>query len=302
MLQREVVRDYTLVLFDIIEVMPRASKRFYIPDDLVVANTSDFADKMAAFASSGASGMHAIFDFDRTLTVKRPDTQDEVTTWAILREHLPNEGQADYQRLFEKYRALELSSAMTQQDAIDWWSSTLNLFVKHRINLAAVEETFLDRASIRPGTRELFELFAQNNIPTVILSAGVRQIINIWCRKYDVHPTLVMSTDITVDDNNIITGWQKNTLVHVLNKSEATHPELTAIRKQRPKVFVVGDSLDDAAMAADGTGVIKVRILDPRGDEIITEQAESKTFERFDSLIKVGTFSPLRQLVGQMTQ
>jgi HAD superfamily phosphoserine phosphatase-like hydrolase len=273
-----------------------------IPEGLAVADPIDFRSKAIAFATAGAGGMHAIFDFDRTLTVKRSGTQDEVTTWHILREYLPEDAQLEYQELFEKNRALELSGKMTQRDAANWWSSSLNLFVEHKIDLTAVEETFLDRASIRPDTAELFKLLSDNDIPTIVLSAGVREVIDIWCRKYDIKPTLVISTALTLDENSRILGWQKDTLVHVLNKSESTHPDLLAIRESRPKTLVVGDSLDDASMVTGNEDVIRIRILDPRADEVVTGEEESKTFEKFDGLIKTGTLDPLIKLVELIVQ
>jgi HAD superfamily hydrolase (TIGR01544 family) len=281
--------------------MSEMRKQLVIPEGLIVADPVNFKEKLADFVVAGAAGVHAVFDFDRTLTVKRPGSQDEVTTWHILRGHLPEDGQAEYQELFEKYRALEISGEMSQSDAVEWWSSTLNLFVEHEIDLSAVEETFLDRASIRPGTAELFQLFADSGIPTVILSAGIREIIDIWCRKYDIKPSLVLSTALTLDGENKISGWQENTLVHVLNKSESTHPELSAIRARRPKALLVGDSLDDASMAAGKKDVVRIRILDPRVDEATTEQEERKTFEKFDALIRTGSLRPLEELVEIIT-
>jgi hypothetical protein len=100
-----------------------------------------------------------------------------------------------------------------------------------------------------------------------------------------------------VDDDNRIAGWEGDTLVHVLNKSKANHPELQAIRASRPKARVVGDSLYDAAMAHGQQDVIRVRILDPRSDEKDNTQEQQRTFEKFDALISSGTLDPLSELV-----
>lgn len=272
-------------------------ERLVIPDGLSVASTSTFKTKLAGHRSVGASNLHMVFDFDRTLTVKKPGTDDEVTTWHILREHLPEEGQLQYQELFEKYRALEIAGTLTQEDAITWWSSILNLFVQYNVDLTAVEEDFLAKANIRPGVAELFKLCSDNKIPTIILSAGIRDVIEIWCRKYRIEPSLVISTGLILDKTNRIVGWGKETLVHALNKSEATHPELLAIRKSRPKALLVGDSLDDAAMAAGERDVIRIRLLDPRADDLVNEQEQKRTFERFDALIKSGSLLPACELV-----
>ncbi|MEO5627967.1 MAG: HAD-IB family phosphatase [Candidatus Saccharimonadales bacterium] len=273
--------------------MPKIQEQYPIPEQLVVANPTNLQIKLADFAIGGATDLHLVLDFDRTLTIRKPGSRDEVTTWHILQEHLPVDAKRAYQDEFTKYRALELEGRMTQEDAINWWTSILNLFVENKIDLNAVEEDFLSKASIRDGVPELMKLCQQNNIPTIILSAGVRDIIEIWCRKYGIQPTLVISTALITDSNNRIAGWKEDTLVHTLNKSEASHPELISIRSARPNALLVGDGVDDAAMADGEDNVVRLRLLDPRDDEETTEPV----FGRFDGLITSGNFKPIEELL-----
>ncbi len=271
-----------------------------MPQDLVVGDSSALEAKIADFVRVGSNGMHVIFDFDRTLTVKRPGSDDEVTTWHILGEHLPPEGKLEYKNLFQKYRGVELRGELTTQTAIEWWSASFELYIKYDINLTDVEDDFLNKASIRPGVAELFKLCAGHGIPTIILSAGIRDVIEIWCRRYKIEPSLIISTALTLDTSGKITGWEKDTLVHVLNKSEATHVELVKIRSERPKTFLVGDSLDDTTMASGDRDVIRVRILDPRADEVTSEQEIQRTLEKFDALIQSGSLRPFLELVERV--
>ena len=268
-----------------------------MPQGLVVGDLSVLDAKIADFMQVGADSMHVIFDFDRTLTVKKPGSDDEVTTWHILGEHLPPEGKLEYKSLFQKYRGVELRGELTTQTAVDWWSASFELYIKYGINLVGVEDDFLNKASIRPGVAELFELCAKHGVPTVILSAGIRDVIEIWCRRYKIEPSLIISTALTMDVTGKITGWKKDTLVHVLNKSEATHTELVRIRGEHPKTFLVGDSLDDTTMASGDRDVIRIRVLDPRADEVTSEQEIQKTLERFDALIQSGSLRPLFELI-----
>lgn len=277
--------------------MPDTQNIFANSKGLIADRPSVLQNKIADFAKTGPASMYAVFDFDRTLTVRRPGTQEEVTTWHILREHLPPPGLYAYQRLFETYRAIERCGNMTARHAAEWWTGSLELFAKYGVDLTAVERTFLERASIRPGTAELFGLLAANCIPTVILSAGIRDVIDMWCRKYGVQPSLIVSTALTFDKDNKITGWQKDTLVHALSKSEVVHSELSAIRARRPKALLVGDSLDDADMAAGECNVIRVRVFDPRQDEQVSEQDRRKTFEKFDALLSTSSLRPLCRVV-----
>jgi HAD superfamily phosphoserine phosphatase-like hydrolase len=160
-----------------------------------------------------------------------------------------------------------------------------------------VENDFLNKASIRPGVAELFKFCAEHHIPTVILSAGIRDVIEIWCRRYKIESSLIISTALILDATGKIVGWEEDTLVHVLNKSEATHAELVAIRSERPKTFLVGDSVDDAAMASGDRDVVRVRILDPREDEVTGEKEVQRTFEKFDAFIQSGSLRPILKLV-----
>lgn len=107
-----------------------------IPEGLIIAAPGAFQVKVADFVAAGVASMHAVLDFDRTLTVKKLGSDDEVTTWHILREHLPKDGQVRYQDLFDTYRSRELAGTMTREDAIIWWSDILNLFVQYRVDLA----------------------------------------------------------------------------------------------------------------------------------------------------------------------
>lgn len=280
--------------------MSELHKHIAIPKDLEVGDRRSFESKLNEFTLAGARKMHVVFDFDRTLTVKRPGSLDEVTTWHILCQHLPEEGKKRYKLLFDKYRSLEIANIMTREDAIEWWSSILSLFVEYDINFTNVEKDFLYKATIRPGVEELFRFCSDNAIPTIILSAGISDVIEIWCKKYGISPSLIISTRLVLDENNICKGWEKETLVHALNKSEANHLELDSIRNKRPNAIVIGDSLSDAAMAIGDDNVIRVRVVDPRPDEIVDELERDKTFEVFDTIIRTGRLDPLMGIIKRV--
>ena len=63
--------------------MAEPEKLQSIPEDLLIDNPTIFLKKVANFASAGPTGIHAVFDFDRTLTVKKPGSHDEVTNQRI---------------------------------------------------------------------------------------------------------------------------------------------------------------------------------------------------------------------------
>lgn len=242
--------------------------------------------------------IHVVADFDRTLTDRRPGSNEDITSWNILRDHLPPEGQQHCQELFAIARPKELAGTMTVEDAVAWWSGVLNTYAHYGIDMNAVERDFLHRATIRRGTKDFFVLSERLGIPITVLSAGVKDVIELWADHYDTHPTLTISTELILDENRKISDWKRGTLVHILNKSEVDHPELNRIRAERPLAMVFGDGIGDADMAIGEEGVLRARIYDPRPDEANDIEAErAKTFEHFDLMIENGSIDPLTELL-----
>jgi HAD superfamily hydrolase (TIGR01544 family) len=267
-----------------------------IPDGFVCTTADNFSRKIERLRQAGADQLQVVFDFDRTLTVARPGTNDEVTTWHILNDHLPQVGQDRYQELYQQYRALEVSGEMTAKHAVTWWSSILDLFVEHKVDMAEVERDFLTKASIRPGAKGLFELCTQYGVPTIILSAGIGDVIELWAQAYAIQPTIILSTSLITDTDRRVVGWHRDTLVHLLNKKEIGHPELVRIRSGRHYTILIGDSLADADMAEGTDTVIRVRLYDPRADEQANVAARKHTLTTFDAMIESGSLDAVREL------
>ena len=270
-----------------------------LPPDLLCKDPQALGAKLARFQRAGGGRMHMVFDFDRTLTVARDDMVGDTTSWGILHSHLPETGQQRCSELFNTYRPKELDGTLTKHEAITWWSSVLDIYAEYKLDFAAVEADFLARASIRPGAAELFQLARAHGIPTVVLSAGTKDTIDLWNATYGVAPSLVISTVLQLDDKRRVVGWHPGSLVHTLSKDEADHEELAAIRAERPFAIVVGDSLHDASMASGEAQTLRVRILDPRPDETYDPSHERhKTFERFDAIIETQSMAPLGEVLA----
>lgn len=189
---------------------------------------------------------------------------------------------------------------MTLEDAVEWWSTVLDSYVDVRLDMNIVEQDFMNRATIRTGAKQLFDRLLDHDIPTVILSAGVTDAIDLWSREYDIAPTLVISNDLILDADRRVIGWNKDSLVHTLNKSETDHAELNAIRRARPLSIVIGDSIHDADMADGDNDVLRIRIYDPRPDEESDiEIVRAETLQRFDIMIESGSLSPIEKLINE---
>jgi HAD superfamily phosphoserine phosphatase-like hydrolase len=275
-----------------------------IPAGFFFRDKNNLQTKIDALHATGPDHLQLVLDFDRTLTVARRGVDGDITTWHILKEHLPAAGKARYQEFYEHYRTLELAGKMTFAHADTWFSSILDLYAEYGLNIFEIEQDFLHKATIRPYAKELLDLCAKHGIPTVILSAGTQQVIELWAQSFKVRPTIILSTILEVAPDGTMTGWRRESLIHTHNKKEMGHGygPLEAIRRSRNKVILVGDSLGDADMAEGEDDVLRIRIHDPRADEKSAATAvRDQTLLLFDAMIETGSLRPLHDLVKQIT-
>lgn len=269
----------------------RGLQGFLVGDEKIVI------EKLGRFQREGKGKTHLLFDFDRTLTMNNEG--EDITTWHILRSHLPPQAQSQYDNFFQQFRPLEIRQTLTQDDAIAWWEQILSLIKESQVNMHKVEQNFLSKANARPYATRVFETCEKLGVPTIILSAGVKDVITLWCSHYKINPTVVLSTRLKVGEDGVVIGWEKDSLIHVLNKKEKEHADLSKIQATHPFTILVGDSVHDADMVEGEKDVIRIRVIDLREDEKIDHKRfAEETFQRFDLMIESGSMKPLLDLVS----
>ncbi|MCU0652937.1 MAG: HAD-IB family phosphatase [Candidatus Pacebacteria bacterium] len=253
--------------------------------------------KLERLVLAGRDKLHLVLDFDRTLTIRHKDDNAEVTTWRLLNTSLPLPRRETAARLYAKHRPPEARGKMDEAEAIVWWSSVLNLYPGSGLRLPDLAIKAKSEIPAREGANELFDACIAKGIPTVIISAGIKDIIDIWCENLGVRPTRVISTKLRCDDEGYICGWDRDSLVHILNKTEKGKETLAGIKKNRPNIFLVGDSLDDADMAQGSENVLRFIIDNPRSDDIRTQEFYDKIFDKFDFVLPGDSLLPLVEII-----
>jgi HAD superfamily phosphoserine phosphatase-like hydrolase len=256
--------------------------------------------KIERFARAGAARIHFLFDFDQTLTTRKHTGRD-VTTWQILHGLLPKEGKKISKELRVKYLALESAGKLSVQDSNDWSLSILDLHRFHGTNMNAIRE-IAKQVKLRDGTRELFDICHQTDIPTIILSAGIRDIIELIAHENGINPTILLSIKLQIAQDGRIIGWDKNSMVFTHNKREKVEQELFRIRAQRPLTVLVGDTLEDAQMVDGDENVLRIRVCDMTRDELKTdiEYLQQSFAAGYDMIIEED-LEPLAKLTEWLT-
>lgn len=247
--------------------------------------------KIAKFKNEGASKLHFVLDFDRTLVAG-----DSPGTFDILRNYLPTAGQKQYDMLFQHYRPRDANGSLTADEAALWTASILDLLAYYQVNVAALELDIPRKMTIRPFVAEFFALCAKLSIPTVIVSAGVQKVIDEWCREYSISPTLVLANKVLTDTSGRIIGWDKKNLLHPLNKHKASHIDFTAIISSMPYAILVGDNVNDWNMAKGNDSVLRIFIHDSPL-ETVTEQT---ALRRFDMVLGTNAFKKIVQIITEI--
>ncbi|HUS26287.1 MAG TPA: HAD-IB family phosphatase [Nevskiaceae bacterium] len=227
------------------------------PRGFVLADQAKIARKLQRFLAAGPNKLQFVFDFDHTLT-----GSTDTTTWHLLHELLPEEGKQASRAMRNKYLALEAEGKLSAADSHAWSIGELGLHSQHGTAIRHVKQA-AQAVTLRPGTHELFALCAKAQIPTVILSAGIKDIIELIAAEHNIHPTRIISIQLVVDDHGRITAWDQTSIIHPMNKHEQGARELSKIARQRPYTILVGDTIGDAGMVVGDENVLRIRVCEP---------------------------------------
>jgi phosphoserine phosphatase len=249
--------------------------------------------KLIDFAKDGIDMLHLVSDFDLTLTAGKHPGQN-LGTWDVMDELMPPEGVARHTAIYNSFRPIEVAGTITSEITAEKWAETLDLITSYHMNIEDVEAAFLSIARLRSGAKELFDLCEAEHVPTVILSSGIRNVIQLMTEHYNIHADYILSNDLEIDEvTRKVTGWRRDSLVHVRNKNEMGHTELARLRITRPNVLLIGDVPDDVRMVA-GDSVIRIRVLDPRkGEPYNLEVVSEASFDGGYDLVVEQSLEPV---------
>ncbi|XP_054267836.1 cytosolic 5'-nucleotidase 3-like [Macrosteles quadrilineatus] len=216
-------------------------------DHVVIRDVDQLNDKLNILVAGKADKLQIIADFDSTLTKSIVDGKPTPHSLEIF---------ASAKSLSKKYRdgckALEakygpkVSREKTEEELQrvydQWWDDHEILTAGENITLKDIEEAVDSiNTPLRDGCTDMFNLLSKHQVPVVVLSAGLGEVVNYKLR--DFKPT-VISNFIRMDDSGKILGFTKPT-VSVYNKHKMSIP----VEKVRENAILIGDSLGDAIMA-----------------------------------------------------
>lgn len=128
--------------------------------------------------------------------------------------------------------------------------------------------------ALRPGFAELLNTLQSHNMPVLIFSAGIANVITeIFAQLLPSVPlaktTQVVGNEMHFDSGGVLRGW--GPLIHMYNKNQS----VVAKSQQRQNVLLLGDGLGDVTMA-DGADtepacILKIGFLNEHEDELLPQ-------------------------------
>lgn len=226
------------------------------------------------------NNLYVVIDFDKTIT-----SEDSVNSWRILetKKQIPNTYLDEMNRMQEYYGKIELDEKVEKKEKErlmkEWWTSHLNLFITHKFTKDLFK---VDNDSLKPreGLREFFEYLNKNNVPIIIISAGLTDVIEDFLKLNDLYlDNIYVNSNKIKFENDIAVGIYGN-IIHSMNKNDVN---LNNIIKEkitnRKQTLLIGDQISDLNMSTN-PNTIKVVMLNNN-----TEKQIDIYKEKFDILI-----------------
>jgi len=216
--------------------------------------------------------LYVVADFDKTLT-----RGDSVSTWGILSK-ADNMGEEYKQRrdaLFEKYRPMEIDETLPfevkSQKMDEWWKGHIGLFYEYGLKEEFIKNAVKkDILKYRDGAKEFLKRMYELDIPVIIVSAGVGNIIvEFLKREEDYYPNIhIISNTVEFEDG--VMKELKGKTIHSLNK-DVVHGDndVLEIVNDRKNILLFGDLVADVKMIPKEKeeNALKFGFLDHKIDE-----------------------------------
>lgn len=257
-----------------------------------IKNLKELQKKVDSLKKDGASQLHLVADFDKTLTKAFVQGKKVLSSYALLREggYLTPDYAPKAFALFDEYHPYEIDHWLKQEyknkKMEEWWEKHHRLILECGLtknDLLDIINT--EKVQLREGYKTFFKILKLSKIPLLIFSAGLGDLINLYLEKENlltknVH---VVSNFFKFDpDGKAVSCAPK--LIHVFNKNEVEIKTTNYFKavKDRKNVLLLGDNFGDIQMT-DGIkheNILRIGFLNDNEAEQLRDY-----LEKFDVVI-----------------
>lgn len=225
-----------------------------------IADPKTFDSKRNTIRKDGKQRLHLLTDFDHTLTQASIPGEKNITSWAVFEELLSASYQSERRALHDKYHPIENQPSLPldfrSKLMREWWAAHLRLLKSENLTREILQRALAQNTlSLRGGARDLLESCSTYEIPVLVLSAGIGDVIKMFLESLALlTPNLhVTSNFLKFSPEGTVIGFESD-IVHALNKdqSHVKNDDFCETIGQRPNIILIGDNTGDASMDLNG--------------------------------------------------
>ncbi|XP_048846784.1 7-methylguanosine phosphate-specific 5'-nucleotidase-like isoform X2 [Brienomyrus brachyistius] len=229
---------------------------------------------------AGSSTLQVISDFDMTLTrfacngTRCPTCHNILDNSALI----SGDCKKMLRELLDKYYPIEFDASLTVEEKVphmvDWWTKAHKLLIEQKIQKDLLARAVKDsNAMLRDDYKLFFDHLLEDDIPLVIFSAGIGDVLEEVIRQAGVFHSniMVFSNYMDFDAMGTLQAF-KGKLIHTFNKNGLTLVESSHFPRLRDRhnVLLLGDSLGDLNMVdglPDTDNILKIGFLNDKVEE-----------------------------------
>lgn len=232
-------------------------------------------DRIKGLANCSASDLYILTDFDGTITKDSSDS-----SWASIfkNPNVTDEFVQECIRIFNYYHKYEIDESIPLEKKMvimsEWYNKNIETLKKfgiseQTINYSANNESIM---SFRDGAKEFLKEINDRNIPIIVISAGVGNIIQQFLINNGCNfPNIYICSNFLQYEDGIIRGVRDNNLIHPLNKIEISLPRHIQEKvANRNTVILLGNSISDINMTNDRKRTYRIGFLDEKVEDRIS--------------------------------
>lgn len=209
--------------------------------------------------------LYIIADFDHTLT-----TSNSQNCWGIL-SNIPNISKEYIKQSTDNnnyYLPIEQDDNMdyyTKNKLMhDWYQKHTDLLVKYHFKEEDINKISKSSSIVlRKNVVEFLKLTNEKDIPVIIISAGISNIIeNVLKKNHCFFNNIYIISNILKFQNGEVKSL-RNKIIHSLNKNNIDiPPKIKEILKDKNQTILIGDNIGDTLMKIKETDkTFKIGIL-----------------------------------------
>lgn len=220
--------------------------------------SKDFKNKLLEFKQAGKQNLHILTDFDKTLTKGITKKASAVISKIRDSKFISNELKQAMNNLYNYYHPFEvdpdLSNAEKAKYMHEWYKNTTRVLIENNLTEQLIDKIIEESdLEFRDGIHEFLEITNNLEIPVIIISAGIGNLIEKYLIKNKIYykNIRIISNFYVCNEKGQIIEFL-DPVIHPMNKFELqvkNFPETEELILGKTSIIQMGDHIGDFNMA-----------------------------------------------------